>query len=105
MSRARAWVDEAPWAARCHAQRLLVARPEAADGKKDGNGDEGNGGGENNVEPDVEVGALGDPTNLEETVHEWRMENGEWWNRDGDESIPGMERKMGGFSKERNIED
>ena len=77
MSRARAWVDEAPRAARCHAQRLLVAGPEAAYGKKDGNGDEGNGSGENNVEPDVEVGALGDPTNLEETVHEWRMENGD----------------------------
>ena len=102
MSRARAWVDEAPRAARCHAQWLLVARPEAADGKKDGNGDEGNGSGENNVEPDVEVGALGDPTNLEETVHEWRME---MVNGDGGESIPGMERKMGGFSKERNIED
>ena len=80
MSRARAWVDEAPRAARCHAQRLLVAGPEAADGKKDGNGDEGNGSGENNVEPDVEVGALGDPTNLEvERVHEKGREGVAMW--------------------------
>ena len=66
MSRSRAWVDEAPRAARCHTQRFLVARSEAADGEEDGNGDESDGCGEDDVEPDVEVGALGDPANLEE---------------------------------------
>ena len=45
--------------------------PEAADGEEDSNGNKGDGRGENDVEPDVEVGALGNSTNLER-VHEWR---------------------------------
>ena len=71
MGRTRAWVDEASRAARCNAQRLLAPRSEAANGEKDGNGDEGDGRGENDVKPDVEVRTLGDPTNLERVL-KWR---------------------------------
>ena len=71
--RPRARVDEAARAAGGDAEGLLATGGEAADCEEDGDGDEGDCSREDDVEPDVEVGALSDSTNLEvERVYEER---------------------------------
>ena len=63
--RPRARVDVAARAAGGDAEGLLATGGEAADCEEDGDGDEGDCSREDDVEPDVEVGALRDAADLQ----------------------------------------